>query len=84
VASLNFDRRAKLGAQLGTQLGGPPDFPFMRLIAVYIVFVIVGVLISLGVGEVVEYWSEQASLFVFLALFFGSLWAGWKLALKVT
>jgi len=56
----------------------------MRLIAVYIVFVLVGVLIALGAGEIVEYWSEEFSLFVFLGLFFTSLWAGWKLALKVT
>ena len=55
----------------------------MRLIAVYILFVLVGVLIAIGAGKIVEMWSEQASLFVFLALFFGSLWAGWKLALKV-
>ena len=56
----------------------------MRLIAVYIGFVFVGVLIAFGVGEVVERWSEQVSLFVFLGLFFTSLWAGWQLALKVT
>jgi hypothetical protein len=56
----------------------------MRLIAVYIAFVLAGVLIAIGAGEVTEIWSEQASLFVFLALFFTSLWAGWKLALKVT
>ena len=48
------------------------------LIAVYIVIVLVGVLIAYGVGRVVETWSEQASLFVFLGLFFTSLWAGWQ------
>jgi hypothetical protein len=56
----------------------------MRLIAVYVGFVFVGVLIAFGVGEVVERWSEHVSLFVFLGLFFVSLWAGWQLALKVT
>ena len=55
----------------------------MRLIAVYIAFVLAGTLIATGVGEVVEIWSEQPSLIVFLGLFFFSLWAGWKLALKV-
>ena len=54
----------------------------MRLIAVYIAFVFVGVLIAVGVGYVTEKWSEEISLFVFLGLFFISLWAGWKLALK--
>jgi len=56
----------------------------MRLIAVYVVLVLVGVLIAYGVGRAVEHWSEQASLIVFLALFFSSLWAGWRLALKLT
>lgn len=56
----------------------------MRLIVVYIAFVLAGTLIATGAGELTEIWSEQASLFVFLGLFFGSLWAGWKLALKVT
>jgi hypothetical protein len=56
----------------------------MRLIAVYIVLVLVGIGIAYGVGRAVEHWSEQASLFVFLGLFFASLWAGWQLALKLT
>ena len=56
----------------------------MRLIAVYVALVLVGILIAYGVGRTVEHWSEQASLIVFLTLFFGSLWAGWRLALKLT
>jgi hypothetical protein len=56
----------------------------MRIIAVYILFVLVGCLIAFGAGRVAEIWSEQVSLFVFLGLFFFSLWAGWKLALRVT
>jgi hypothetical protein len=56
----------------------------MRLIAIYVIFVLIGTLIAFGAGEVAEIWSEQISLFVFLGLFFASLWAGWKLALKVT
>jgi hypothetical protein len=55
----------------------------MRLIFVYVGFVLVGTLIATGVGAIVEIWSEPSSLFVFLGLFFFSLWAGWKLALKV-
>ena len=55
----------------------------MRLILVYIAFVVAGTLIATVVGELVEVWSEPSSLFVFLGLFFFSLWAGWKLALKV-
>jgi hypothetical protein len=56
----------------------------MRLIAVYVVLVLVGVLIAYGVGRAVEHWSEQASLFVFLGLFFCSLWGGWRLAIRLT
>jgi hypothetical protein len=56
----------------------------MQLIAVYVLFVLIGCLIAFGAGRLAELWSEQASLIVFLVLFFGSLWAGWKLALKVT
>jgi len=75
MASFNFRCRAKTSPKWNL---------IMRLIAVYIGFVFVGVLIAFGVGEVVERWSEQVSLFVFLGLFFTSLWAGWQLALKVT
>jgi hypothetical protein len=56
----------------------------MRLIAVYVILVLAGVLIAYGVGRVVEHWSEQASLFVFLGLFFGALWGGWRLAVRLT
>ena len=56
----------------------------MRIIIVYVLFVLIGCLIAFGAGRVAEMWSEQISLFVFLALFFALLWAGWKLALRVT
>jgi hypothetical protein len=56
----------------------------MRIILVYVLFVLIGCLIAFGAGRLAELWSEQVSLFVFLAFFFGSLWAGWKLALRVT
>jgi hypothetical protein len=76
MASARFRDRGMLFPDLGR-------VP-MRLIVVYIAFVLAGVLIATGAGELTEIWSEQASLFVFLGLFFVSLWAGWKLALKVT
>jgi hypothetical protein len=55
----------------------------MRLILVYVGIVLVGLLISYGVGRTVEHWSETTSLFVFLAMFFGTLWAGWQLATRI-
>lgn len=56
----------------------------MRVIAFYVLFVLAGCTIAFVAGRVAEMWSEQVSLIVFLALFFTSLWAGWKLALRVT
>lgn len=56
----------------------------MKLIAVYIALVLVGVLIAYFAGLFVEMWSKETSLFVFLGLFFASLWAGWRLALRLT
>jgi hypothetical protein len=64
-------------------LSRPQKAP-MRIIIVYVLFVLIGCLIAFGAGRVTELWSEQISLFVFLGFFFFSLWAGWKLALKVT
>lgn len=55
----------------------------MRLIIVYLGIVAVGLLIAFGVGRTVEYWSETASLFVFLGMFFFTLWAGWQLAVRL-
>ena len=56
----------------------------MRLITFYVVFVIIGELISYGVGRTVEMWSAGASLPAFLACFFAVFWAAWKLAVRVT
>ena len=56
----------------------------MRLNAKNVGLVLVGILIAYGVGRTVEHWSQQASLIVILVLFFGSLWAGWRLAMKLT
>jgi hypothetical protein len=56
----------------------------MKLIAVYIGIVIVGVFIAYLVGGVVERWSEPASLPVFLGLFFAAFVFGWKLAVRFT
>jgi hypothetical protein len=56
----------------------------MRVIVVYVAFVLVGCLIAFGAGEIAEIWSEQISLFVYLGLYVFSLCASWKLALRVT
>ncbi len=55
----------------------------MKLIAVYIVLVLVGDLLSYGVGRVVEMFSPTLSLTVFLTCFFAVFWAGWKAAVRI-
>ena len=55
----------------------------MKLIAVYIVIVIIGLFIAYVVGGLVERWSETASLPVFLGLFFAAFVFGWKIAIRL-
>jgi hypothetical protein len=56
----------------------------MRLIATYVVFVLIGEGIAYAVGRSVEQMSPSASLPVFLACFFIVFWAAWRLAIRVT
>jgi hypothetical protein len=57
----------------------------MKLIAVYIVFVLIGDTISYAVGRTMEQFATQSlSLTVFLACFFVVFWLAWVLAVKVT
>ena len=54
----------------------------MKLIAVYIAFVLIGEAIAYFVGRTVEHWSMTASLPVFLACFFFVFWGAWRLAIS--
>lgn len=56
----------------------------MKLIAFYIVFVLIGETISYLVGRSVEQWSPTMSLPIFLACFFTTFWAAWRLAIRVS
>ena len=57
----------------------------MTLILFYVVFMIGGDLAAYLLGLLVEYeWGKQASLLVFLALYFLFLWGSWVLAVWVT
>jgi hypothetical protein len=56
----------------------------MKLIAYYIVFVLIGEGIAYLIGRTVEHWSSTASLTVFLACFFFVFWAAWRLAVRAT
>ena len=55
----------------------------MKLIGVYVIFVLVGDAIAYFVGRTVEHWSMTASLPVFLAGFFLVFWGAWRLAIRV-
>ncbi len=56
----------------------------MKLIAVYVVLVILGEGIAYLIGRSVEQWSAAASLPAFLACFFVVFWVAWRIAVKVT
>jgi hypothetical protein len=57
----------------------------MKLIAVYIVFVILGDAVAYFVGRTTEQFASQSlSLSVFLACFFLVFWLAWVLAVRVT
>jgi hypothetical protein len=56
----------------------------VQLIAYYVAFVMVGDIADYLIGLVVEQIWPQASLVIFLALYFLFLWLAWLLAVKVT
>ena len=56
----------------------------MKLIAFYVIFVLIGDAIAYFIGRTVEHWSQTASLPVFLACFFFVYWAAWRLAIRAT
>ncbi|MBI3704705.1 MAG: hypothetical protein HY244_12885 [Rhizobiales bacterium] len=57
----------------------------MRLIAVYIVFVLIGDTGSYLVGRTMEqFLSQSISLTIFLSCFFIVFWLAWVLAVRVT
>ncbi len=56
----------------------------MKLMAVYVVFVLIGEFGAYLVGRTVEQWSTSASLPVFLACFFLVFWIAWIFAVRLT
>ena len=57
----------------------------MLLIFWYLGFMILGDICAYFIGLLVEYqWGSQASLMVFLALYFIFLWVSWILSVWVT
>jgi hypothetical protein len=60
------------------------EAPVMKLIAFYVLFVVIGEFGAYLVGRTVEHWSAAASLPVFLACFFIVFGVAWRLAVRVT
>jgi hypothetical protein len=56
----------------------------MSVILVYVVLVLIGDAIAVGISSMVERFSESASLLVFFALFMLVFWAGWIAAVRIT
>jgi hypothetical protein len=57
----------------------------MLLIVYYVIFMIAGDLADYFIGLIVEReFGSETSLVVFLALYFGSLWLAWLLAVWMT
>ena len=56
----------------------------MILLVVYIGLMIIGIALSYGVGLFVEKNAPAASLPVFLAMYFVSLWVAWQIAVRIT
>jgi hypothetical protein len=57
----------------------------MWLLIVYVALVLVGDVADYMIGLGVErMWGPQASLVVFLALYFVFLWVAWVVAVKIT
>ena len=57
----------------------------MSLIVWYLGFMIAGDLVAYFIGRFVEYqWGANASLMVFLSLYFLSLWSAWLLSVWAT
>jgi hypothetical protein len=56
----------------------------VSLIIYYVIFMIAGDIADYLIGLVVERYWPEASLVIFLALYFLFLWFAWLLAVKVT
>jgi len=56
----------------------------MSLLIAYVIAIIIGDLLAIGIAEIVERYSEKASLGVFLALYFVVFWVAWPIAVRIT
>jgi hypothetical protein len=56
----------------------------MWVLLIYVVLMIAGEFIDFGIGAAVaKYWSDTASLPIFLACYFATLWLAWVIAVWI-
>ena len=60
------------------------EFTIMHLLVIYCVVVLVGEVLAYGLGRVVEDIYPSWSMLLYMAMFFGVLWAGWPFAVQLT
>ena len=56
----------------------------MVLLVAFVITLLVGDLLVIGLAWVVEQFSKAAGLFVFLVLFLGIIPVAWKIAVRIT
>jgi hypothetical protein len=56
----------------------------MILLTAFVISVVVGDLVAIGICAVIEQFSKNISLFVFLAMFIGVIPLAWKIAVRAT
>jgi hypothetical protein len=56
----------------------------MQLIAVYVIFAIIGEFIAFFIGRIIDGFLPDYSMPAFMAMFFGVLWLAWPIAVWVT
>jgi hypothetical protein len=56
----------------------------MVLLTAFVITIVIGDLIAIGIASIVEYFSETISLLVFLVMFWGIIPLAWRFAVRVT
>jgi hypothetical protein len=56
----------------------------MVLLTAFLITVLLGDLVAVGIGAIIEQFSKNISLLVFLAMFIGVIPLAWRIAVKVT
>jgi hypothetical protein len=60
------------------------EFTIMHLLVIYCVVVLVGEVLAYGLGRLIEDIYPSWSMLIYMAMFFGVLWAGWPFSVQLT